>query len=147
MRWLPVGAGHARPGHYEEKQNAMAFQVKLRDLNTAFTCVNPWATKARVESLDRSTSGSMPCVAHVPKEIKARHCHAQEGRRSDTAETGRRRTGLPGKAELKMKTKPPRKTTPRITESSGNVFADLGFANPEPAQYFTRTHRPFCAEA
>ena len=30
-----------------------------------------------------------------------------------------------------MKTKSPRKTTPRITESSGNVFADLGFANPE----------------
>jgi predicted XRE-type DNA-binding protein len=30
-----------------------------------------------------------------------------------------------------MKTKPPRKTTPRITESSGSVFADLGFANPE----------------
>jgi predicted XRE-type DNA-binding protein len=55
----------------------------------------------------------------------------KKGNRSDSAETGRRRTGLPGKAELKMKTKPPRKNTPRITESSGNVFADLGFANPE----------------
>jgi predicted XRE-type DNA-binding protein len=32
---------------------------------------------------------------------------------------------------LKMKTKPPRRNTPRITESSGNVFADLGLANPE----------------
>ena len=29
------------------------------------------------------------------------------------------------------RTKPPRKTAPRITESSGNVFADLCFANPE----------------
>jgi predicted XRE-type DNA-binding protein len=37
------------------------------------------------------------------------------------------------KAELSMATKTPKnKTSPvRITESSGNVFADLGLANPE----------------
>jgi predicted XRE-type DNA-binding protein len=33
---------------------------------------------------------------------------------------------------MTSKTRRKNKATPNITESSGNVFADLGFANPEP---------------
>src|SRR5271167_748082 len=36
-----------------------------------------------------------------------------------------------GKTKMKAKTKKTKKRAPRVTEGSGNVFADLGLPNPE----------------
>jgi predicted XRE-type DNA-binding protein len=49
------------------------------------------------------------------------------------AAVGRCGTRLQRKAELTVKSKTSKKTSSavRITESSGNIFADLGLANPE----------------
>src|SRR5271168_5247478 len=36
-----------------------------------------------------------------------------------------------GKTKMKAKTKKTKKRAPRVTEGSGNIFADLGLPNPE----------------
>lgn len=36
-----------------------------------------------------------------------------------------------GRTKMKSKTKKPRSRVSRVTESSGNIFADLGLPNPE----------------
>jgi phage-related protein/predicted XRE-type DNA-binding protein len=62
------------------------------------------------------------------KEIEEGHGHTEEGHRPHQPAAGGRGARPQRKAALTMKKKQPKIT---VEESSGNIFADLGFPNPE----------------
>jgi predicted XRE-type DNA-binding protein len=81
-----------------------------------------------------------PSCACSSNKIEIGYRYAKKGNQPHR-ETACRRAARPQrKAELNMKTKTARKTTSqkRVTESSGNVFRDLGLPNPEQELMKTR---------
>jgi len=72
------------------------------------------------------------CAARFPKEIQARHCHAAKRNRSHLPQACRSSAASSTKEQLTMPTKKKNRVT--FEKSSGNVFADIGFANPEREQ-------------
>src|SRR5260370_37411583 len=69
--------------------------------------------------------------ARLPEEIKVGYSHSDEGDRVGPQAAGGRGTRLQSKARGTMKTRRKTVKNARVTEGSGNVFADLGLANAD----------------